>query len=272
MVSFRNTQFQAILTGIVIADAVSHGRLCQQVSTGFGYCHKAVSSTTRLDGGIASDRWCHHTVNQLKSSSTLALTAISPQREARPSLPLSKNPIESALFKLPSFLEQLDQAPIVLPNTDATCPESLLYSAMAALLDQDIQMTQQIYRGLIARSTSEAFSRALAIALDSVFQANGDFSLSVGQSLHVDLPMPGLPILTALLSTSWTGSLSLPLPAQWALDAPPPLLQAWLTERWSLSTTRQLETWAATLWRKWAGDLTALSSPSANVAILPASP
>ena len=55
MVSFRNSQFQAILVGMVIADAVSQGQLpwypCFQTTTG---ALEACSA-----GGIANDGWCH---------------------------------------------------------------------------------------------------------------------------------------------------------------------------------------------------------------------
>lgn len=266
MVSFRNTQFQAILNGVVIADAVSHGQLSQYVSTGFGFCQDTVSNTANMRMAITSDRWCHHIAAQLSSSSEIEKSPCSvPAVTPAPMLPA--NPIESALLRLPDIWMELEQTLMQLPSEEDMSPRSMLYLTMTALLNQNFPMALRVRRSSQSHKTSAAdtFSEAFAIAFDLVFFAEGDFCLSVARSLHADAPLPGIPVLTGLLSACWVGLTGLPLSGQLALTAPTPSLKEWLCDRWCFTDANPLNLWAMELWRQWAGSLTTVS----NVAIQP---
>ena len=266
MVSFRNSQFQAILVGMVMTDAVSHG----QLPWGTSGTATAMVARPYPAHTIAQADWCHAIV--------AALTAPSPHLRQSGATAAEPATVADLLADLPRWLSTLDQplpeaalADVTAPPTPATI-STIFYECLQASLRQDATTLHAVRQALAAAPSGgppPALATGLHTALEALLTAQGDFQLAVGQHLSATTPDPGSLLLTAILSASWGDLPSVPTHYRHCLQHPSPPLQAWLQQRWHLSTGTQLALWAETLWQRWSGQYAAAPERSRLVAIQP---
>lgn len=268
MVSFRNSQFQAILLGMVIADAISHGQLPQRWSE----ASKAVAPSRLID-----DRGCQAIATQLQqlASAQWILSSQHPiALTEQTAIDDDAAVLARLLAVLPQLLWQLDRSPTVsaLPTAADTVGELSVTTALSACLHdclrQDISALAALQHRL--SNASQTAAHALHQALTMVLTARGDFQLAVGQSLYWPTAIEGLPVLAGILSAGWGDLLSVPCRYQLWLQQPSPALQAWLQHRWHICDSTQLCTWATGLWQHWAGMSPVSQPPRLPVVVLPA--
>ncbi|MDB9528066.1 hypothetical protein PN498_18875 [Oscillatoria sp. CS-180] len=276
MVSFRSSQFRALLAGLIIADAMSHQQLRCLVPLFEEQSIDLGSSSMSSNTAIVSDRWCHRIVDQLSSfSSANTNKLISPvECQTLQQLPPTDNPLESLLIGIPKVLAELDPTMTLAHHDSAEGAIALaFYQGMMALLDRDLKRVEQLEASITttATTTTEPLTQMVALAFEHVLSADGDFILSVRQSLYSASPLPGLPILAGILSSCWTGLSGLPLAAYAELYVTSSSLRGWLQPRWRLTEAATLEAWATGLWQQWSGSLTSTSFSSFGVAVQPVS-
>jgi hypothetical protein len=260
MVSFRNSQFQAILVGMVIADAVSQGQLPWGT-------RGAAALPLGSGSAMAQADWCQ--------AIAAAFTAPAPnQMSEGPAITADPPTIAALLTDLPQRLSTLDQLSPPLDPGDApqATISAIFYACLQASLRQDTATLYAFGQQLVtAPSGAQQPSPAteLRAALETLLTAQGDFQLAVGQSLQASPPSPGSVILTAILSAAWGDLPSLPMRYRHWLQQPSPPLQGWLQRRWHLSTGSQLALWSETLWQRWSGQYSGHPERSPLVAIQP---
>ena len=243
MVSFRHDQFQAMLLGLVIADAVSHGQLPPSFDRRLPGVTPAAPRAWRT--ALPSDRWCHQLGADLQ---TLGKGGDRPRDGecAQPTTPAD-------------LLAQLPQVWLIADGDRAAVealPESLGAAwqvSLWAALNQDQDLMTALHPVLAHRPVPLA--QTLGLALEQVSQAAGNFDLAVGQSLYSAPHHQGLPLLTGVLSAAWVGVAGLPLSDCQRLKQPDASLQAWLQQRWQITSTTTVMTWAQGLWQRWLGCL-----------------
>lgn len=276
MVSFRNQQFQAILWGLIIADALSHKRLTW--SSG-GLVKGDIAHRERNEsvvGTVMSDRWCHQIVTQLNSVNHLpSLATETLQHIANADSPAT------LLAVLPSVLVDLDQVKGLLNVTSGHLPAIAAHSAgiafyqyMGAVLNDDLAIADHLRQQVkeIAQTDDTPLVQTISLAFDQVSLAHGDYALSVGQSLEATAPMAGLPLLTGILSACQVGMPGIPLTHRLAIEAPDAPLKTWLRTRWQLTAKSSLRQWTQGLWQRWLGcDVTAPSG-GLSMAVKPIMP
>jgi len=278
MVSFRNQQFQAILWGVIIADALSHRRLAwssgslikEDTGTALG------GSDEPFAEAVMSDRWCHQIADQLNHADNLPnLTTETLQQIANADSPAM------LLAVLPSVLVELDQLKSLLNVTSgngssiaAHAVSIAFYQYMGAVLNDDLATADHLRQQVkaIAQTDDTPFVQTIALAFDQVSLAQGDYALSLGQSLEVTAPMAGLPLLTGILSACQGGMLGIPVTHRLAIQAPDAPLRTWLQTRWQLTAESSLRQWTQGLWQRWLGcDVTA-PSRGLSMAVKPVMP
>jgi len=243
MVSFRNSQFQAILVGMVIADAVGQGQLPWGT-------RGAAALPLRSESAIDQADWCQ--------AIAAALTAPANRMSEVSAIAAEPPTLAALLTDLPQLLRTLDQLspPITAGNAPQATISAIFHACLQASLRQDAATLYALGQQLVtAPSGTQQSSPAIALraALEALLTAQGDFQLAVGQSLQASTPAPGNVILTAILSAAWGDLSSLPLRYRHWLQHPSPPLASWLQRRWQLSTGSQLATWSEILWQRWSG-------------------
>ena len=268
MVSFRNSQFQAILMGLVIADAVSHGQMP------WGRSRAELPSVqpglTRWSGPVESVRWCHRIVTQLQSGHA---------EHPQPGAPELTEPlgVASLLATLPTRLWQLDQRPqpeaLSQPSPSALRDAVLVVfdHSLVAALNHDVLALTALIRTVrdAAEAELDPLSQTLVIGWQHVLATPGNFELAVGQSLYTASPAVGLPVLTGVLSAAWGGENRLPIALRQLLATPPPSLRDWLWQRWQITDAASLRTLAQGLWQQWSGSHVTAGSEPPTIAVQP---
>ncbi|WP_204139085.1 hypothetical protein [Halomicronema sp. CCY15110] len=264
MVSFRNSQFQAILVGMVIADAVSQGQLPWGT-------RGAAARPPRAGAAIAivQDDWCH--------AIAAALTAPLTSQMSEAAIATEPPTIAALLTDLPQRLSTLDQRPLPAALGDENPPlpqvtiSAIFDACLQASLQQDAAtlyaLGQQLSPAPSGAQPQSSPAAGLSTALEALLTAQGDFQLAVGQSLQLSTPPPGSVILTAILSASWGDLPSIPMRYRHWLQQPSPPRQGWLQQRWHCSTGNQLALWSETLWQRWSGQYSGNPERSPLVAI-----
>lgn len=276
MVSFRNSQFRAIVISLVITDAVSQGRLPWELNTATAiHCPGKASAAVDL----ADDRWCQAIAMQLQSCDSInGSVTLQPQPGSIPSEAIA-SPVD-LLIRLPQLLSQLD-----LPSDSMYGPAGGPASAIAprvmtafhdclqACLNQDLSALAFCHERFIQLPESGQAKgiAALAQAIELVLAASGDMQLAVGQSLYWPTAIAGLPLLTGILSAAWGGLGSVPCRHRLWLEQPTDDLQAWLQQRWHIPQATTLSAWALTLWQRWAGQALATTSLPLPAVVMPLS-
>ena len=279
MVSFRNSQFQAILVGMMIADAVSQGQLpwhtCTQATTA------ALEDASA--GRMANDDWCHAIAAALDPSSShqVSLTAAPLQScDWTEEFTSDLSTTNALLAHLPQVLSHLDRYPPQLATqqypatTDPVAITVIFYACLQASFRQDTATLSAWRQQLQLESTTAQQSShvELSVAIEALLAAHGDYQLAVGQCLQLSATAPGSVILTAILSASWGDLPSVPMRYRHWLQQPPPALQEWLQRRWHIATSDCLMRWAETLWQQWSGQHPTALVRSPLVPIQPLSP
>ncbi|MEM6433546.1 MAG: hypothetical protein AAF773_06785, partial [Cyanobacteria bacterium P01_D01_bin.115] len=276
MVSFRNSQFQAILMGLVIADAVSHGQMPWGRSR--AELPSVQPGVTPWPGHVASDRWCHQIVTQLQSDYAEHPQPGAPAlTEPRPSELSEPLEVASLLATLPTRLWQLEQRhhPDALnqpsPSALRNAVLAVFDHSLVAALNHDVLALTALIRTV--RNTAEAeldpLSQTLVIGWQQVLATPGNFELAVGQSLYTASPALGLPVLTGVLSAAWGGENSLPIGLRQLLATPPPSLRGWLWQRWQITDATNLCALAQGLWQQWSGSHVTEGSEPPAIAVQP---
>ncbi|MBE7380359.1 MAG: hypothetical protein F6J95_002975 [Leptolyngbya sp. SIO1E4] len=278
MFSFRRDQFRAIFLGVLIADALSYRRLPWGVPASFEGGQRAETMATPFSSAIASDRWCREMIRSL----CLPLE----KGPLRQDIPLESGPtagektdpgsqgIEAMLATLPLFLQELDPPDSTFPSwvnpNSQTSPAAVLtfHQGMAALLNANIALARKAWIEIAQMGSSSQNPEAglISLAFEQVFLADGDFGLTLGQSLHSPSELPGLPILSGILSACWVGSRGIPVRWYQALITPPATLQAWLQQRWQIPSIQRIETGTEGLWHRWLGSDASPSRTRKNTA------
>ena len=278
MVSFRNSQFQAIFIGLVIADAVSQGQMPWERSP-WAISPAVGSDSSPWPGGIESDRWCHHIVNQLQSccletpqSFALGLPLPDGPQQSRPT-----GEVASLLATSPMRLLKLDH----LHHRSAASPPSSLSpsddalqmfdQSLVAALNQDAPALAALIHTMTDMAVAELspLTQTLLQSWQQVLAAQGNFELAVGQSLYTAPPSVGLPVLTGILSAAWGGENSLPIAQRQLLETPNQSLRIWLSHRWQLTAAAHLKKLTQALWRQWSGNAVTQGVSAAMIAVQP---
>lgn len=263
MFSFRQDQFRAILRSILIADALSHRSLPACLQPGVDWARTKDTSLRPLPVAITSHRWCRQITHRLRhrTNATYKYHAASMQPERAIVGDEVPSEVHWILTTLPWFLQRLDNRALasLVESTEICHPhqKNLLafYQGAEALLNKDVALAKAVWLSTsqLARTYPTDEPQVITLAFEHVFGADGDFSLTVGQSLKCSSLLNGLPILSSFLSACWIGNQG--IPTQWcqALLAPTPSLQDWLQERWQISSISILDEWAEVLTDLWLG-------------------
>lgn len=243
MVSFRNSQLQAIVVGLVVADALSQGQLPWPSER---FSQPALASMGPAAGAIADDRWSQRLSAQFQQG----IAADRPPGLTAPGEDLPDAALPSLLTQLPPLLRQLDS-----PLPPADLATATLQGGLRACLRRDavtlVRLQQRCHPSAAALAPPLATGMSRAIA--AVLAARGDFQLAIGLSLYEAPAIVGLPVLTGILSAGWGDLLSVPSRYRHRLHQPDPGLQAWLSRRWQLTDDTMLAAWATDIWRDWLG-------------------
>lgn len=267
----RLNQLRAILLGIVIADALAQREL---------FWLTGLSSPQAAEWAISADRSSHRLKdeggdgvgNDWRHRTVRLLAADAAEREPSAcdggkSMSPDGFPAPSILTMLPAFLASLElseaafcswldhhRAEGVAPSILAVCQGAR--ALLAANLDQAYQAWHQCEQ---TQSPTLPGGSHLSLAFRRVFAAQGNFELTIGQSLNQGQLAPSLLIPSGLLSACWRGLPGIPLRWHQALVNPSPELQAWLRRSWRLEDVGLLEIWATNLWHRWLGTYTPAS-------------
>lgn len=272
MVSFRDRQFQAVLLGLMMADALSWGQLPSMHQPR----QTASAPPHPIEGAVIdSSGWCHQVVTKLRHPESLGAggaIALEPLYTA--------DSVESLLSMLPEVLLSVDRGGSGLDDRhriwsrQSDAAAILFYQSLIASFNEDFITLQALSArsGAIAARTQQPLAQAVNLALEQNSLARGDFALSVGQSLFSSLPISGLPLLAGTLSASRVGVSGLPLSYQHALAAPTTTLQEWLHHRWQISAIAEITQWTQGLWQQWLGCDLAAPPAGLGVAVRPARP
>lgn len=265
MVSFRNNQFRALLWGLLVADAASHGQ--------FAVRGAILRTQPQQGGALESDRWCHQIAEQLSHPAVLARSAV--DVAARVAAASSLAELLALLPQALLAIEALETGWVrtaTVVSLDDSSVGMLFYQALMALWNDDLPRLIAIHDRVnaIAQTTNLPLAQMLSLALQQVFLANWDFNLVLSQSLQTQSPLEGLPVLTGILSAGKVGMAGLPVAKCQALGVPEAVTQAWLQQRWSLTTAWGLESWTQTWWQQWLGSHSAPPLSVVGVAVCPA--
>lgn len=275
MVSFRHQQFQAILSAVVMTDALSQGQL-PRIPTAAADRESPlpVPRATDTSGAIASDCWCRDLVAYLPPTASLvgSETVLRQQLEAADTIPRLVSLLPQALLGLDHGNQQWAST-IVDWGTSASVGLTF-YQALIAVLNHDLNTIPMMSDRIkaIAHKTPTPLAQAVVVAFEQVLLAHWDFNLSVAQSLCTQSPLglEGLPLLTGILSASKVGIVGLPITYRQALTAPAAPLQEWLEQRWQGATAATIQQWAQELWRAWLGCEATELPAAAMLAVRPA--
>lgn len=275
MVSFQNSQLQAMVLGLVIADAVSQGQL---PGAPVGQLAVPREPGRWSTVAIADDGWSHALAtqfHQLSHSDTMgSQSGLSIDQEPKA---ITADPVTVAdvLIYLPQCLEQLDLSWVPpVPDTDpATVGTARIlaafYDCLQACLRQDVTALCRLQNQLQPGPPAPSSQAGLYQAIECVLTAQGDFQLAVGQSLQSPNTIVGAPVLVGMLSASWGGLPSLPSGYRHWLHEPSPELQLWLQRRWQISHGNALNIWAESLWQRWSGRYRVEPERARTIAVLP---
>ena len=280
MFSFRRSQIRAILRSIVIADALSHQVLPWKTQPTTNYWQSPEGTLTQpLAIAISRDQWCQqitHSMRRHLVDATHHHPATNMPLEA-PTEEQGEHPgdgVLAILTTLPMFLQSLDARDrsswLRLPTGCQIHQEvvTAFYQGAEALLNSDLTLAEAAVDITQKASTHQDFAiQVVVLAFEHVLRADGDFSLTIGQSLQSYPPMPGLPILSSLLSACWRGSQGIPVRWHQALIGPTPALESWLQQRWQMSSINVLDEWAEVLTGLWMGRYPWYSAPHERVSL-----
>lgn len=281
-----------MLVGLIVSDALSCRVLPWRRRSPVDLDHKdRLKNTVPSDpSGFLQrrDRWRSHltrTLNQLSMeasmNSDLHACLGSPSRDQ---VTLMDNWAEAILLTLPLFLISLDQhsdgAPLVCSQQvrpDYQASTLSFYQGLVALLNADYMLAATIADSWnISPGEPQLFDDAMGtLAWRHVVSSQGDFSLTVGQSLHT---VQGghsrleLPLISGLLSTAWRGLEGVPVRWSQALITPTDSTQQWLRESWHIADSRIVDQWAQVLWSRWLGQDSSLPFPRNNTGYPTVSP
>lgn len=258
MVSLRNQQLQAILWGVIIADALSHGQL-SPVEASFlppAANDEAKGSERAADrvSAIASNAWCQQLIADLGNPQPW------PARHPLTSpLPPTTN-VGELLAMMPSALltletKQVSSSDISTIQNDDRAATRLFYHAILASFRHDFLTLRALHDQAIAiaQISAHPLLHTLVWAFNYTLNVHGDYTLAVGQSRQMTVPLAGLPLLTGTLSASWVGLAGIPWRYRQAIAAPSAGLQAWLTARWQLSPPMTIAQLVHPCWQRWIG-------------------
>ncbi len=279
----RLSQFKALLVGLVVADAASHGVLRDPR---LHPCPQNPQKDLQQEDSRQEDLYPEDLhPEDLKSVSwgqdlvmeahwTIALA----QGLASTTPPLRQGSSLDIIALVPTMLRHLDEPEVGTQVLAGRCSGEATAKFRAGV--------QSLYQGLRSHLTPDAHQFPLmpqspwppwdqALAL---FQASGgDFTLTLAQSLR-QAGDPAIPLLAALLSTGQRGLGTIPIPwrraidrwPDWRLDGgpddgqPPP---SSLQQRWHLQGEAEILDLATGLWQAWAGITSGVSD-----ACLPTTP
>ena len=304
----QRDRFRAILLGILIADALSHRYLSWELRPAElpGKVEDSAPRLSRL--AIESDRWCHHlsfTLSHLMQEGCKSYTFSHLPIEINEGLVDAKTSIvEAILFILPTFLLNIDSLDFgsLISDCQLTPSHQALSRAfyqwiVIFLNNNDLASAKLAWETqvLMTNLSSIPEKDSLVLALDHVLSAEGNFFLSLGQSLccasHSTALNPllteqlssqqsysasgftqlrgtlssnpaGLPLLTGLLSACCVGCRGIPNRWYQALTNPTASLSYWLQNRWQISGIHIIDDWAEGLWQRWCGKYPMYSSTS----------
>ncbi|NEQ45262.1 MAG: hypothetical protein F6K00_17550 [Leptolyngbya sp. SIOISBB] len=275
MVSFRNSQLQAIVFGLVIADAVSQGQL---PGVPVGKLAMPLIPGRWSPAAIAED-CCSQAIatqfNQLSHSDTMAAHSALRGDDGREAIAAAPATVADILVDLPRCLEQLDLSlPPPAPGADparaiTTGILAAFDDCLQACLRQDATALRTLQHQLSPAPPAPLSQTGLYQAIECVLAAQGDFQLAVGQSLQSLTTLVGAPILVGMLSASWGDLPSLPSCYRHWLYEPSPELQLWLQRRWQIASGSALNIWAESLWQRWSGRYRLAPGRSQRIAVLP---
>ena len=153
-----------------------------------------------------------------------------------------------------AFVDPATSTVLVADTTDQTAVRAFYRGATTLLSGQRAALASiQLASPQIAHSSSATLVQVVALALEQVYLAEGDFALTLAQSLKSSPNIPGLPILSGFLSTCWVGSRGIPTRWPQQLLTPTPPLQYWLQRRWHIDDVIILYEWGEYLHDRWLG-------------------
>ncbi|MEL6382145.1 MAG: hypothetical protein AAFQ89_06680 [Cyanobacteria bacterium J06626_18] len=269
MFSLRRDQFRAILFGILIADALSHQHLSGSLVPLFYRQTSGDELPILTPVAIASNHWCQQittvlqdlTCNRLQPHSIELLTSNTAGQTA------SMSGVDTLLLTFPWLIQGLacldaiasdELMEAILPAAIAPASRTAMrafYRAAAALLKGDESAMDAIWQAETDATNfaTTSLGQAVARSCEQVCLADGDFAITMAQSLKASPLIPGLPILSGFLSACWVGGQGIPTRWLQALLIPSPMLQQWLKHRWYIDNAVSLYKWGACLNDLWLG-------------------
>ena len=276
MVSFRNSQLQAMIVGLVIADAVSQGQLSWASPGQLAVQPEAGHWATVA---IADDGWSQtiaNQLNQLSQADIIATQSTLMVADESDSNSSDLSTVSDLLVYLPRLLERLDVLSLIsaIPHAESERARiawslAAFYDCLRACLRQDIVALDNLQHQLQLAPSVSLSQAGLCQAIKFVLAAQGDFQLAVGQSLQAPNTVVGVPILVGMLSAGWGALPSLPTRYRHELNQPSPTLQVWLQHRWQITSGQALDLWTASLWQRWSGQYRLTPGRSQQLAVLP---
>ncbi|WP_008312900.1 hypothetical protein [Leptolyngbya sp. PCC 6406] len=270
----RLSQFKALLVGLVVADAASHGvfrdprlRPCpqaqqkdlQQEDSRQANFHQEDFLGLKEDlKNLKSLSWRQNLV--MEAHWTIAIA----QGLALATPPLQQGNSLEVIALVPTMLRHLDEPQVGAQVLAGRCSGEATAEFRAGVqgLYQGLRshLTPNVHQfPLIPQSPWPPWDQAFTL-----FQASGgDFTLTLAQSLR-QASDPVVPLLAALLSTGQRGLGTIPIPWRQAIDrglnyrsnwgpdggqTPPSSLQ----QRWHLQGEAEILDLATGLWQAWAG-------------------
>ncbi len=264
MVSFRLSQFRALLLSLLLTDALCHRQLSLPMTmTRQGWAAKLPTIACHPAVQLPSDRWCQ-ALTQSCQYLTTAHTADpaywpTQQQAISRTLAHASTAAETILAVLPLFLQTLDTPDPWRPwlsfvPTAHRQTVLIFYRAIVITLNSDAQtMGQPLTPLLRMHEVAAEVDPVVAVAIDLAQTAAGDFALTYAQSCQTSASLPGLPLLSGLLSAGWHGEAGLPNWGAVALRSPTLTCRQWLEQRWHLVSAHQVDTWALACCHRWMG-------------------
>ncbi len=270
MFSLRRDQFRAILLSILIADALSHRQLPWSLTPFSRWQTYRKGTVASAPVAVASDHWCQQITTVLRhlteDHSQPFRLEFQPFRMATDQTTATEG-IDAILLAFSQWLPSLAciNAAVFSERMEATLPNAIepnsrtameaFYQAAAALLAGDTSVVAAIgSEGIHAAPAPESSLELTVVqSCKQVCLANGDFTLTIAQSLRSSPPLSGLPIFSGVLSACWLGTPGIPTRWSHPLLTPPHPLQRWLQRRWHIEDAIALYQWGARLNDLWLG-------------------
>lgn len=263
MIPLRRSQFQAILLGVVIADAWE--QQCLPVSPKLHL--PPAKSALGIEGpvGAIGGRWPLRTTTQLQ-----AWIGRPPQRDTGAAA-IDWNDLKAAapqgealsvLFWLSEFLMLLSESErsLVTGQSDEFRGSKpwvwSFYQGALRLLKAGAlpahSFSVEPMRAILGQAPALGIESGMRRIFEQVLMAQGDFYLALQQNWPTKA-LPGAPVLGGLLSACWLGYRGIPHQWHQRLISPTPELRDWLQARWQIYDYQMIDTFAEALWQRWRG-------------------